>query len=123
MKTQTAKTVRRYSVAEIANRNQAAGGHYFDRDTLRFFNQRRSDFRTATVGGRVFVFGRGRRWTLGTGSVHAWSIAEFDTADGDLRPFDKTTHRDLLPDTLTMNPTTTAADIHQALTELTAEGA
>jgi hypothetical protein len=119
MTAQTDKPAR-FTVAGIARRNQAAGGHYFDRDTLRFFDQRRSDFLSVTINGRIFVFGRGRRWTLGTGSVHAWSVAEFDPTDGDSRPYNKTTSRDLLPDSLTMNPTTTAADIRRALVDLTA---
>ncbi len=108
----------RFTVAEIASRNAAAGRHYFDRDTLRFFNQKRGDFRVYHVGGRVFVYGKGRPWTLGTGSVHVWSIAEFDTTDSDLRSFDKTTHGDLLPDSLMQNHATTAEDIRRALAEL-----
>jgi hypothetical protein len=95
------------TVATIARANSAAGLHYFDRDTLRFFNQRRSDFRAVTVSGRVFVYGRGRPW--GIGDVHAWSVAEFDPATG------RTHSVDGLPHSLTMNRNTTAADIRLAL--------
>ena len=47
---------KKWTISEIAAVLQENGSHYFDRDTLRFFGQRRSDFRVYQGGGRVFMF-------------------------------------------------------------------
>ena len=104
---------RRWTIAEIARTNSAAGSHYFDPGTLRFFNQRRSDFHVCQIAGRVFVYGRGRTWGW-SNSVHAWSVAEFDPKTGEIEGY-TTKGGDLLPDSLKMNHATTAADIRLAL--------
>ena len=45
-----------YTIAHIADHNQRSGGHYFDRSTLKFFGQRRSDFRVKTLDdGRIIT--------------------------------------------------------------------
>lgn len=98
----------RWTVAEIARRNHDAGGHYFDADTQRFFNQRRGDFRTATIGGRVFVFGRGRPW-LNPESINPWSLAEFYPDTG------RTHTVEAMPDAILHDPKTTAAQVRLAL--------
>jgi len=98
----------RFTVAEIARRNHAAGMHYFDADTLRFFSQRRSDFRAVTINGRVFVFGRGRPWLKSDGLAR-WSLAEFYPETG------RTHTVDQFPDSILYNEETTAEDIKLGL--------
>lgn len=77
------------TIAEIAAKNQEAGGHYFDRGTLRFFGQTRKDFRARTLkDGRIVVYSRQHRgWDIGGGIV---SLAVFDKVTGDTNtPEDK----------------------------------
>ena len=101
----------RWTVASIARRNSEAGRHYFDRDTLRFFNQTRRDFRVAHIAGRVFVYGQGRDWggEIQGNPIRPWSVAEFYPETG-------YTHTvDAIPDSLTFDRNTTAAQIRLAL--------
>lgn len=89
MNTATSKT-RRPTIAEIARHNEQAGGHYFDRGTLRFFGQRRGDFRV-----RVLKGADGSRRIIVLAFTHAgWdcgfegrpsSLAEFDEKTGNTR--------------------------------------
>lgn len=74
------------TVAEIAMHNAATGGHYFDKDTLRFFGQKRGDFRSRRLpDGRVIVFAyTHRRWNgLDFGGKPA-SLAVYDPTTGDV---------------------------------------
>ena len=68
----------RPTIAHIAERNAAAGGYYFSRDTLRFFGQRRSDFKVHVVKGRVFV----QASSYQGGNYTGESFAEFNPKTG-----------------------------------------
>lgn len=72
--------MKRYTLAEIAAANEAAGNFYFSRDTLRFFKQKRGDFKVKHIAGRVFVFAPSR-WD---GKLMGYSFAEFNPATGDI---------------------------------------
>jgi hypothetical protein len=74
------KSMKRYTLAEIAAANEAAGYFYFSRSTLKFFNQRKGDFKVRHVAGRVFVFAPSR-WD---GHLMGYSFAEFNPATGDI---------------------------------------
>lgn len=73
------------TISEIAYKNAKAGGHYFDRDTLRFFGQRRSDFRRKRLAdGRIVVYAYAhRRWNIGFAGMPS-SLAVFDETTGDI---------------------------------------
>ena len=84
MNTATSKT-RCPTIAEIARHNEQAGGHYFDRGTLRFFGQTRGDFKAKRIGGRVIVFAYAHKgWNIGF-SGRPSSLAEFDEKTGNTR--------------------------------------
>lgn len=72
------------TIAQIAAHNESAGGHYFDRATMRFFGQRRSDFRVRTLkDGRIVVFAYSNRgWLFSTGKPT--SLAVYDPKTGDV---------------------------------------
>jgi hypothetical protein len=72
--------MKRYTLAEIAAANEAAGNFYFSRDTLRFFNQRKGDFRVRHVAGRIFVYAPSVR----EGRLMRYSLAEFHPETGRL---------------------------------------
>lgn len=71
----------RPTIAYIAECNAAAGGHYFSRDTLRFFGQRRSDFKVHVRAERVFV----QASSYQGGNYMGESFAEFNPKTGDVR--------------------------------------
>ena len=72
------------TIAEIAEHNARSGGHYFDRDTLRFFGQTRRDFRARMVGGRVIVYARTHRgWDLAP-DYGVSSLAEYNPETGEV---------------------------------------
>lgn len=66
------------TIAYIAERNAAAGGYYFSRDTLRFFGQRRSNFKVHVRAGRVFV----QASSYQGGNYMGESFAEFKPKTG-----------------------------------------
>jgi hypothetical protein len=72
--------MKRYTLAEIAAANEAAGKFYFSRDTLKFFKQKRGDFKVRHIAGRVFVFAPSR-WD---GHLMGYSLAEFNPETGEL---------------------------------------
>lgn len=79
-----------YTIAHIAAHNQRSGGHYFDRSTLKFFGQRRSDFRVKTLDdGRIIVYARAHRgWDIK--DHKPVSLAVYDPETGNVRsPSDK----------------------------------
>jgi hypothetical protein len=43
------------NIREIAAKNAAAGGHFFDKGTLRFFNDSIGNWDTFRIGERVFI--------------------------------------------------------------------
>ena len=94
----TATTGRAPSIADIARRLEAAGSHYFDRDTLRFFGQTRRDFRARYLkDGRLVVYARTHRgWDCGfEGAVS--SLAVVDMVAGDTHGiFDKSDQADVI---------------------------
>lgn len=66
-------------IETISNMNQEAGGHYFDKETMEFFNQRLSDFVAYKTRGRTFVIGQSRGWRVNPNAPISkpWSVAEF----------------------------------------------
>jgi hypothetical protein len=79
-----------YTIAHIADHNQRSGGHYFDRSTLKFFGQRRSDFRVKTLDdGRIVVYAHAHRgWDIKDDKPA--SLAVYDPATGGVySPSDK----------------------------------
>jgi hypothetical protein len=69
--------MKRYTLAEIRAANQAAGGHMFDRQTLKFFGETMRNYRVNHDGERVIVIRRGGK--AGDGRF------EFDPQTGDVR--------------------------------------
>lgn len=55
-----------WTVAAIARRNKAAGGHFFDRGTLKFFGETMSSYGVKAAGGKVFVVRKsdGKKWPV-----------------------------------------------------------
>ena len=96
MNTATSKT-RCPTIAEIARHNEQAGGHYFDRGTLRFFGQTRGDFKAKRIGGRVIVFAYAHKgWDIGF-SGRPSSLAEYNETTGETRtPADAQELKELL---------------------------
>ena len=79
-----------YTIAHIADHNQRSGRHYFDRSTLKFFGQRRSDFRVKTLDdGRIIVYAHAHRgWDIK--ATQPVSLAVYDPETGDVySPSDK----------------------------------
>lgn len=76
----------RITISQIANHNKAAGGHYFRRETLKFFNQRQSDFRIYQTKGRIFVYAPSfwESWTTGKLEKMGYSIGEYNPETGDV---------------------------------------
>ena len=86
------------TIAEIAAHNASTGGHYFDRDTLRFFGQKRGDFRARTLkDGRIIVYAYAhRRFSLDFGGRPS-SLAVYDPSTGKVgRPEDHDAIRESL---------------------------
>ena len=71
---------KRYTLAQIADAVTAAGSHYFERDTLRFFGQCRSSFKVRHVAGRVFVLAPSYWFFNGVKRLIGYSFAEFTPA-------------------------------------------
>jgi len=69
------------TISEIASHNADAGGFYFSRDTLKFFNQTEWSFQVHQVRDRIFVFAPSR-WG---GKLMGYSIAEYDPETGNIR--------------------------------------
>jgi hypothetical protein len=72
--------MKRYTIAEIAAANEAAGRFYFSKDTLKFFGQTRGMFKVRHVAGRVFVIAPSR-WN---GRLMGYSFAEFHPETGEI---------------------------------------
>jgi len=66
------------TISEIASHNADAGGFYFSRDTLKFFNQTLRSFKVYQVRDRIFVYAP-CRWD---GKLMGYSIAEYFPATG-----------------------------------------
>jgi hypothetical protein len=80
------------TIAAIAAHNEKAGGHYFDKGTLRFFGQRRADFHARTLkDGRIVVYAfTHRRWDNVSFGGKPSSLAVYDPKTGDMStPADK----------------------------------
>lgn len=48
-------SMRKVYMGAIVGNNQAAGGHFFERSTLRFFNDRPGNWDAWEIAGRVFI--------------------------------------------------------------------
>lgn len=74
------------TIATIAAHNERTGGYYFSRDTLRFFGQRRSDFRARTLkDGRIIVYAyRHRNWNGLSFGGKPSSLAVYNPTTGDI---------------------------------------
>ena len=73
------------TMSSIVAANKAAGGHYFDKDTLKFFGQKLSDFKVKMVGERVLLVAyTHREWNLKFEGKPA-SLAEFNPATGEIK--------------------------------------
>lgn len=99
---------KRYTVEEIAYKNQEAGGHYFDEDTLEGFNQRLEDFKVLEYGGRVFVYAQSRGYELMGETIRPWSVTEIDVGTGRTKSVG-------LNYILTLDPKTTSEEIAKAI--------
>jgi len=66
------------TITEIFFRDTDAGGFYFSRDTLKFFNQTLRSFKVYQVRDRIFVYAPSR-WN---GKLMGYSIAEYDPETG-----------------------------------------
>lgn len=76
----------RQLLGDIVQRAKEAGSHYFDRDTLKFFGQRLSDFHAVKVGSREFVYGRqGKGFWHGESDIHAAGHAQLPWSVGKVR--------------------------------------
>jgi len=72
--------MRKPTISEIASHNAAAGGYYFSRETLKFFNQTLRSFKSYQVRDRIFVYApaNDERWP-------GYIIAEYFPATGKVR--------------------------------------
>jgi len=72
---------KRYTIYDIKRiHKEKTGGYYFDRDTMRDWNQTLKDFTVRNIKGRVFAY------CVGDG--HA-SFVEFFPKTGKLKPVDR----------------------------------
>jgi hypothetical protein len=46
----------KYSIQQIAAANEAAGGFFFSKESMKFFNQTRRMFKMVEAGGRMFIY-------------------------------------------------------------------
>lgn len=72
------------SISEIKARLEAAGSHYFDRGTLRFFGQRVRDFRARYLrDGRLVIYARTHRgWDIAPEhGVSSLAVVDMETGD------------------------------------------
>ena len=53
---------KRWTLAEIKRANERGGGHFFDRKTMKFFNDKMSNFGVRHVGGKVIVYRKKNRY-------------------------------------------------------------
>jgi hypothetical protein len=88
------------NIREIAAKNAAAGGHFFDRGTLRFFNDSIGNWDAFRIGERVFI--RNARHSHGPGIFAHCSLrgqVREVLADGDIsgavKEFDGMTARQI----------------------------
>lgn len=59
--------------------------HFFDRDTLKAFGQRMSDFRVTEVGGRIFIYCKSTNHPLGFGRGNwGYTLREFVPSTNEL---------------------------------------
>ncbi len=98
----------RCRIDKIKAMNQAAGGHYFDEDTLEGFNQRLSDFKVFEYKGRLFTYAQSRGYELMGEKIRPWSVTEIDLDTGRTRSVG-------IRFEITQNPETTAEDIEAAI--------
>ena len=73
------------NIREIAARNAAAGGHFFDRGTLRFFNDSIGNWDAFRIGDRAFI--RNARHRGGRGMFAGYTLrgqVREISADGDI---------------------------------------
>ena len=68
----------RPTISQIANHNESAGFFYFARKSLKFFKQKRSDFKVIAKGNRTFV--------LAPLIGNIASFGEYDSVTGNVRP-------------------------------------
>jgi hypothetical protein len=73
------------NIREIAAKNAAAGGHFFDRGTLRFFNDSVGNWDAFRIGDRVFIRNARHRGGRGmfAGCTLRGQVREI-SADGDI---------------------------------------
>ncbi len=81
---------KRWTLADIKAANHAAGNHFFDRATMKFFNDRASNFGVRHEGGKIIVYrkkntyqtlGNGTRFIAGQGGAEY----EFDPKTGRIK--------------------------------------
>ena len=63
---------RRYTLSTIKHLNHSVGGHFFDRDTMKFFGDTMSSFKVVHEGSKVFIERKrtGKRWQFNTTTYH-----------------------------------------------------
>lgn len=70
----------RQKIQEIKSRNENAGGHFFDRKTLKFFRQKVRDFSVAEVDGQTYVYASAFGKFIGA-TIHKITVGRVE-ADG-----------------------------------------
>ena len=71
----------RYSVQDIKRIHQENGGYFFNRDTMKFFGDRMSDFGIRNFNHGTYLIRKNPRLDAFT------NIWEFDPTDGSLKPY------------------------------------
>ena len=51
--------MKRYTVADIKFWTQEKGSHFFDKETMKFFGEKMSNYTVSNKGGRVFLIRKG----------------------------------------------------------------
>lgn len=64
--------MRKVYMGAIVGNNEAAGGHFFERSTLRFFNDRPGNWDAWEIAGRVFI--RNARHGRGPGMFNGCTL-------------------------------------------------
>jgi hypothetical protein len=72
------------TISEIAAHNKRVGGHFFDADTLKFFGQKLSEFKSATLSdGRIVVYCKTHRgWDLDVGESGISTVGIYNKDTG-----------------------------------------
>jgi len=74
---------RKYTISEIKAANKEKGGHYFDPETMRFFNSKTESSVYSGPGGVFFITSEQFVGSNGIADPRKYSVRRFDPETGD----------------------------------------